>query len=184
GISQAHVSRLLSGALKRLRTELAGSSDEDGVGDITAGGTPDTSANTAISPDSAGDRAPAGEHQDMRVGDAKAAGETGSVPESQEAADVAHYLELPYTVAVQLDRQAEGSRWNATVEELPGCAAQGRTPDEAVELLRGAMESWLTAAIAQRREVPVPAGSASKRKAASTHSGRFLVRMPGALHAE
>ena len=31
---------------------------------------------------------------------------------------------------------------------------------------------------------PVPAGSASKRKAASTHSGRFLVRMPGTLHAE
>ena len=87
-------------------------------------------------------------------------------------------------MAVQLDRQAEGSRWNATVEELPGCAAQGRTPDEAVELLRGAMESWLTAAIAQHREIPVPAGSASKRKAASTHSGRFLVRMPGALHAE
>ena len=87
-------------------------------------------------------------------------------------------------MAVQLDRQAEGSRWNATVEELPGCAAQGRTPDEAVELLRGAMESWLRAAIAQRREIPVPAGSASKRKAASTHSGRFLVRMPGALHAE
>ena len=184
GISQAHVSRLLSGALKRLRTELAGSSDEEKAGDITAGGTPDTSANTAISPDSAGDRAPAGEHQDMRVGDAKAAGETGSVPEAQEAADVAHYLELPYTVAVGLDRQAEGSRWNATVEELPGCAAQGRTPDEAVELLRGAMESWLTAAIAQHREIPVPAGSASKRKAASTHSGRFLVRMPGTLHAE
>jgi len=106
------------------------------------------------------------------------------VPESQEAADVAHYLELPYTVAVGLDRQAEGSRWNATVEELPGCAAQGRSADEAVELLRGAMESWLTAAIAQHREIPVPAGGPSKRKATSSHSGRFLVRMPGTLHAE
>jgi RNA polymerase sigma-B factor len=184
GISQAHVSRLLSGALKRLRTHLAASSDEGDGGDITAASPTDSSANTVISPYSEGDLVVAGEQEAMPTGSASAAGKTGALPASQETPDVAHYLELPYTIAVQQDRQGEGSPWSATVDELPGCAAQGRTPDEAVELLRGAMESWLTAAIAQHREIPVPAGSARKQKPVSSHSGRFLVRMPGTLHAE
>jgi len=102
---------------------------------------------------------------------------------SQDASAVAHYLELPYTVAVHSEREGEQSRWTATVEELPGCAAHGRSPDEAVELLRGAMERWLEAALAQRREIPLP-GQTGKQRASSSHSGRFLVRMPGALHSE
>jgi antitoxin HicB len=86
---------------------------------------------------------------------------------------------------VQSEREGEEAGWSATVEELPGCASHGRTPDEAVGLLRPAMESWLEAAIAQRREIPLPGGrAAAKKPAGSSHSGRFLVRMPGALHAQ
>jgi predicted HicB family RNase H-like nuclease len=68
------------------------------------------------------------------------------------------------------------------VEELPGCEARGSSPDEAVENLRSAMESWLSAAVEDPRVIPPP--RASKRKRASGHSGRFLVRMPATLHEE
>lgn len=207
GISQAQVSRLLSGALRSLRAELAG-----GAGD---GSTPDTAVIEAISPPSP-DRTTA--HQavsrpvesssgsaarispttalettldDASTSEQRPADEQqgvstiAAVPATQETLSVAQYLELPYTVAVQSEREGEESRWTATVEELPGCASHGRTPDEAVELLRPAMESWLEAAIAQRREIPVPGERiAAKKPASSSHSGRFLVRMDGALHAE
>jgi RNA polymerase sigma-B factor len=177
GISQAQVSRLLSAALARLRAELA-DADDDGVQS-------DSAANSVISPAASGPEGLKHARKTARIGSGeRAAGRRiDAVPVSQEGVSVAQYLELPYTVAVQSERDGERAVWNATVEELPGCAAQGRTPDEAVESLRGAMESWIEAALAQRREVPVP-GGASKQRASSSHSGRFLVRMPGALHTE
>jgi antitoxin HicB len=106
------------------------------------------------------------------------------VPTSQKSLDVADYLELPYSVAVQSERDGESARWTATIEELPGCAAQGQTPDAAVELLRGAMRSWIEAALAQGREIPLPSSRPAKPPASTSHSGRFLVRMPGALHSQ
>jgi RNA polymerase sigma-B factor len=149
GISQAHVSRLLSGALARLRAELAGSN----AGEHHA----DSTVRRAISP---------------------ASGETST------ADNVARYLALPYTVSVHSEREGEQARWTATVEELPGCAAHGRTPDEAVELVRRAMASWLEAALAQGREIPVPGAQTAKQQAPASHSGRFLIRMPGSLHTQ
>jgi RNA polymerase sigma-B factor len=169
GVSQAQVSRLLSAALARLHAELASANSDSSVADTTM--------KSAISPASRGKRTQGG-------------GRKGAdAPASQETLDVEHYLGLPYTVAVQSETaavQSEGKepRWSATVDELPGCASQGRTPDEAVERLRGAMESWLSAALAQRREIPVPGDRTAKPRATSSHSGRFLVRMPGALHAQ
>jgi RNA polymerase sigma-B factor len=225
GISQAQVSRLLSGALARLRGELAG--EAPSAPHAGGGSTGDTAANQAISPAlraaGAESEALSPPHGDTRsdsetpspaaqssggvpapvsppaAGDTRPEDAAGSehgpaderepgdkiaaVPATLQTLTVAQYLELPYTIAVQ--SEGGGSHWTATVEELPGCASQGRTPDEAVQLLRPAMESWLEAAIAQRREIPVPGGrGATKKSAGSSHSGRFLVRMPGALHAQ
>jgi RNA polymerase sigma-B factor len=178
GISQAHVSRLLSGALARLRAELAGSNGD--------GSDCDTAVHGVISPASGGtptrDETP--KIEQTRTKERQRAATIGGVSASQDTLTLAHYLELPYTVAVHGEPDGERSSWNATVEELPGCAAQGRTPDEAVELLRGAMENWLAAALAQGREIPMPGGRTAKQRAQSSHSGRFLVRMPGALHAQ
>lgn len=176
-ISQAQVSRLLATALKRLRRELAGFQSADGGADSTV--------TSVISADLAGDttaiqaRKSARSAFDQREG----AVNIGAVPASRTVSTLADYLELPYSVAVVAEREGDESRWIASVEELPGCSAQGRTPDEAVELLRGAMESWLGAALAQQREIPLP-GEAAKQRASATHSGRFLVRMPAALHSE
>jgi antitoxin HicB len=101
-----------------------------------------------------------------------------------EKPSLGRYLELPYHIAVRPDRDGERSWWSATVEELPGCSAQGSTPDEAVQLLRPRMEAWLAAALAEDREIPVPSPEASKQKTTPSYSGRFLVRMPSALHEQ
>jgi len=178
GISQAQVSRLLSRALARLRAELANAAGDGSVADSTV--------KRVISPASGANSTSPDARQDERrsAGELQGAATIGDVPAAQDSLDLAHFLELPYAVAVQSDGTGEHARWNAAVEELPGCAAQGRTPDEAVEMLRGAMESWLSAALAQRREIPLPGEPTAKQRAPLSHSGRFLVRMPAALHAQ
>jgi RNA polymerase sigma-B factor len=187
GISQAHVSRLLSGALSQLRADLASSKDSSGERDIAAA--------EAISPASDDEEAPATLSSATAIektpprgrpidGARKRRARIGRVRGSQENRTVAHYLELPYTVAVKSERDGEQSCWSATVAELPGCAAQGDSPDDAVDRLRPAMEAWLEAAMAEDREIPLPASEAAKQRSSSSHSGRFLVRMPGALHAQ
>jgi predicted RNase H-like HicB family nuclease len=91
---------------------------------------------------------------------------------------------LPYHVAVKPQANADGSGWSAAVEELPGCEATGNTPEEAIDHLREAMEGWLTAAVAERPAIAPRNRRTSRRKTASGPSGRFLVRMPSALHQE
>jgi predicted RNase H-like HicB family nuclease len=101
---------------------------------------------------------------------------------AQQTQELERYLAMPYRVAVRSSGDRKGSSWIAAVEELPGCEARGSTPDEAVEQLRPAMRHWLATALSEGRQIPVPTPETSKRKAASSHSGRFLVRMPSALH--
>jgi antitoxin HicB len=103
---------------------------------------------------------------------------------SSEDPTIAHHLDLPYSVAVKSDRDGDDAKWSAVVEELPGCAASGRTPDEAVERLRPAMRAWLAEALDEGREIPAPGRQPVKQRSPSGHSGRFLVRMPGSLHEQ
>jgi antitoxin HicB len=103
---------------------------------------------------------------------------------AQQKPAVAGYLELPYHVSVRSERDGDRSLWCATVDELPGCASRGSTPDQAVDQLRPAMESWLAAALAENREIPVPQGAAVESRTTPSHKGRFLVRMPSSLHEQ
>jgi RNA polymerase sigma-B factor len=179
GISQAHVSRLLGAALTRLRADLAGS-------DRGTGGH-DTAANDVISPPAGGSSASEKAHkrERARTNLRRRKGKIGRVGGSQENRRLGHYLDLPYHVAVKSEGDGAAG-WSATIEELPGCTARGGTPDEAVDSLRPVMQAWLETALAERRAIPVPnaAGEPSKPRSASSHSGRFLVRMPGSLHEQ
>jgi antitoxin HicB len=156
GLSQAHVSRLLGSALEKLREELA-------VSGGPAGKNGDT--NTVISP-----------FAGLRI---------RSVGDAQENPALERYLELPYHIDVRSEQDGDRSWWKASVEELPGCASRGETPDDAVARLRPEMESWLAAAIAEDREIPVPGGEpGGTSRATRGYSGRFLVRMPKSLHEQ
>lgn len=87
------------------------------------------------------------------------------------------YLEMPYEISLVRRDDEQGAAWAAQVEELPGCEARGRTEEEALAEVREAMAAWITDALASGKQVPAP-------RAAATHSGRLLVRMPPTLHAD
>ncbi len=87
------------------------------------------------------------------------------------------YLEMPYEISLVRRDDEHGAAWAAQVEELPGCEARGRTEEEALAEVRGAMAAWIADALASGKQIPAP-------RAAATHSGRLLVRMPPTLHAD
>jgi RNA polymerase sigma-B factor len=178
GISQAHVSRLLSDALVRLRSELAkpNRAPEDGDSYTSSVVSPGPEVTSTLRKPT---ESPLRETNERGV-----PAKVGRVLTSGENQTLAHYLELPYSVAVKSEQAGDDSRWSAVVEELPGCGAQGSTPDEAIERLQPAMRTWLAAALADGREIPMPAGQAARQRTPSSHSGRFLVRMPGPLHEQ
>jgi predicted HicB family RNase H-like nuclease len=97
---------------------------------------------------------------------------------AQSARAVDRFLELPYHIVLVRDEDggAEES-WTARVEELPGCEARDQTPEGAAQAISKAMEDWLAAALERGAEVPEP-------RRASSHSGRLLLRIPQALHAD
>jgi predicted RNase H-like HicB family nuclease len=94
-----------------------------------------------------------------------------------DVSSVEEYTKLPYHVLLVRDAEEKGKPWTATVEELPGCTSHGKTSEEALRGIQEAMESWISAALAEDRDVPVP-------KSAASHSGRLLLRMPRTLHAD
>jgi RNA polymerase sigma-B factor len=169
GLSQAHVSRLLDGALAKLRDELANASPGDIAADAVI--SPQLAKRSRINPANSEGQAP----EDTRI---------AAVGESQENPTLARYVDLPYHFAVRREHEGKRSWWSARVEELAGCEARGSTADEAVEQLRSAMEGWLTSALAEHREIPLPSREAPRSKAGSSHSGRLLVRMPSTLHEQ
>jgi RNA polymerase sigma-B factor len=88
------------------------------------------------------------------------------------------YLELPYHITVTKEGgESDDDAWGAHVEELPGCDARGRSPAEATEGVRRVMREWIEAAIEEGRAIPEP-------RAAASHSGKLMLRMPQSLHAE
>jgi antitoxin HicB len=82
------------------------------------------------------------------------------------------YLSLNYPKTVRLDE--EGS-YVVEVPDLPGCAADGETPDEAFSNLRDAMHAWIASRLAAGLDVPEP-------RTETYYSGRLLLRMPKSLH--
>jgi RNA polymerase sigma-B factor len=125
GISQAHVSRLLNGALVKLRASL-----ETAAG-AEAG---DTTENRLVSPGSAASGKP-----------------------NRPARRTKHARVKPEAGAARLES----------------------------ERLRRALEGWLAAERANEdSSADADAPDELAAKPAATHSGRFLVRMPGALHQQ
>ncbi len=92
-----------------------------------------------------------------------------------EGRSAREYVNLPYQIALRAEERGGG--WTAHVEELPGCEAQGETPEKATRQLRRAMETWISETLEKGEDVPEP-------RVLSGHSGRLLLRMPQSLHAE
>jgi antitoxin HicB len=89
---------------------------------------------------------------------------------------VEEYIDLPYKIIITADEDEDGRRgWVAEVLELPGVISQGETIEDAAESIRDAMVGWLSVAIDDGKQIPLPHDT--------SYSGRFLVRIPASLHA-
>lgn len=183
GISQSQVSRLLARALSKLREALENKNFGVSGGDIAKEG--------VISPEMAPTEPGVGailhgKRQSPQAGETRiadvAASEEQAHPAAAPDAPPKQDLALPYRVTVKPEGEAPQTEWVASVEELPGCEARGESADQAVENLRSAMATWLSAVVEDPQVVSPP--RASRRKRGSGPSGRFLVRMPSALHQE
>ena len=80
-----------------------------------------------------------------------------------------------YPVAIRPLSADEGGGFLATFPDLPGCMADGETPEEAVSDARGAFDCWIAAHRKDGRPIPVPG--------TVTASGKFVQRLPRSIHA-
>jgi antitoxin HicB len=83
-----------------------------------------------------------------------------------------HYLALNYHRRLYQDDEGD---WIVEIDDLPGCIADGKTPDEAIASSREAMRSWMESRISSGLDIPEPS-------IAEDYSGRILLRMPKYIH--
>lgn len=81
-------------------------------------------------------------------------------------------LAKPY--ARRLTPDVDGG-YTATIQEFPGCVADGETPNEALTNLEGAALSWIEAQLDLGQSVPEPV-------ALYGYSGKLALRIPRGLH--
>lgn len=87
--------------------------------------------------------------------------------------DLQYYLGLPYTVVVRRDEDGD---FVARVDELPGCAAHGKDPQEALANLEEAKQLWISESLEAGQSVPEPGAEAA------LPSGKWVQRVPRSLH--
>lgn len=83
-----------------------------------------------------------------------------------------HYLALNYHKRLYQDDEYD---WIVEIDDLPGCMADGKTPDEAIANSREAMRSWMESRISSGLDIPEPSIT-------EDYSGRILLRMPKYIH--
>src|SRR6266446_1054219 len=87
---------------------------------------------------------------------------------------VAYYMGLHYPIELLPD--PDGG-YVAEHPDLPGCIAQGKTANEAVEALKSARRLWVGTRLEDELPVPEPTG-------VDDYSGRFVLRLPRTIHAD
>jgi antitoxin HicB len=68
---------------------------------------------------------------------------------------------LEYPVVVEPLLPEDGGEFLATVPDLPGCATDGETPEEALRAAQDAIAEWIEEARSLGREVPKPSRRAA-----------------------
>ena len=98
---------------------------------------------------------------------------TDQRPRTKALAD--RYMQADYQVHLHREEQNGELYWVAEIPDLPGCIADGESPEEALRSLDEAKRLWVEAAIEEARPVPVPFQTEG-------YSGRILLRVPKSLH--
>ncbi|MGR3318270.1 MAG: type II toxin-antitoxin system HicB family antitoxin [Candidatus Anammoxibacter sp.] len=82
---------------------------------------------------------------------------------------------MEYTVKIFPDPEGEGD-YIAEIDELKGCSAFGKTPEEALQEIETAMKLWIEAAKKHGKPIPKP-----KNPKANEQKKRFNVLFPESL---
>jgi len=65
-------------------------------------------------------------------------------------------MKINYRIEIRPLSKEDGGGYLATVPDLPGCASDGETPEEAVTNVADAIECWLEACVDMGRPIPQP----------------------------
>jgi antitoxin HicB len=84
---------------------------------------------------------------------------------------------LEYPIALRPLGKDEGGGRLAEFPDLPGCMADGATPEEAMKEAADAVRSWIKTAKAHGDPIPPPS-----RASRTGYSGRWVLRIPKSLH--
>lgn len=85
------------------------------------------------------------------------------------------YMALNYRLEVQKDENEGG--YVMSFPELPGCISCADRQDEVLKLAEDAKREWITAAMEEEIEIPVPKGI-------EAFPNTFKLRLPKSLYAE
>lgn len=91
--------------------------------------------------------------------------------------DIEFYMSRRYPVVLTSLTSEEGGGWFAEIKELPGCAADGETPQEAIESNEESKRLWISTALEHGRRIPPP-----ETDEQGEYSGRLTLRMPKTMH--
>ncbi|HLC25619.1 MAG TPA: toxin-antitoxin system HicB family antitoxin [bacterium] len=89
--------------------------------------------------------------------------------------DLGYYVKLDYPVTLKRCQENGEVYFLAEISILPGCMSHGKTPNEAMEMIEEAKETWIRSCLEDGYEVPEPRDE-------EEYSGRFVVRIPKSLH--
>jgi antitoxin HicB len=85
--------------------------------------------------------------------------------------------ELAYPFTVRPLMPEEGGGWLVEFPDLPGCMADGETPEEAMREAGDALHSWLETARTHGDPIPPPSSPD-----VAGYSGKWVLRTPRSLH--
>jgi len=91
------------------------------------------------------------------------------------------YYSVEYPALVKRIPDEEGGGWIAEIIDLPGCIADGETPDEAILNLNEAKKCWIDVAHKRGQNIPKPSPSFTDDE---VYSGKFTLRIPKFLHRQ
>jgi len=82
-----------------------------------------------------------------------------------------------YPAIIEPVSAEDGGGYLVSFPDLPGCIADGKTPEEALHEAQDAMESWIATALEFGDQIPTPS------KTITEFSGQWRMRAPKSLHA-
>lgn len=91
--------------------------------------------------------------------------------------NLTYYLNLNYPITIETSSEDKELHYSLEIPDLPGCGAEAKTLDEALEKLQDAKDLWISVGLKRKLPIPEPVSE-------DDFSGKFLLRIPTKLHMD